>query len=59
MKTLDLTKFGVQEIHTNEQKLKNGGWWQAALAAAGAAIYGYNNWDDFVAGLEEGYNYNR
>jgi lactobin A/cerein 7B family class IIb bacteriocin len=44
----------MKELSKNELMEVEGGWWQAALAALGAIIYVYNNWDDFVAGFEQG-----
>ena len=55
MKNLNLTDFGVQEMNAEEMSTMNGGWFSAALAVAGAAIYVYNNWDDFKAGFKAGW----
>jgi len=51
----NLNDFGVQEIDDSERMEINGGSIALALAVAGACIYVYNNWDDFVAGVKEGY----
>lgn len=56
MKNLDLNVYGVQEMNAVEMKKTNGGIaWGLVLAIAGAAIYVYNNADDFVDGVKEGY----
>ena len=46
----------MQEMNVNEMQEVNGGWVALALAVAGAAIYVYNNWDDFCVGVNEGWN---
>ncbi|MDQ0969723.1 hypothetical protein QFZ20_005126 [Flavobacterium sp. W4I14] len=56
MKNLKLESFGVQELDAKEMQKQNGGWWQAALAAAGAVIYLYNEGHDLIKGFKEGYN---
>jgi len=43
----------VKELSFNEMTEIYGGYWQAALAVMGAAIYIYNNWDDFVRGFKD------
>jgi hypothetical protein len=53
MKTLELEGFGLQELDRKEMQT-NGGWWQAALAIVGAAIYIYNNAGDLADGFSEG-----
>jgi hypothetical protein len=54
MKESDLKKMQLIELTPQEYKNKNGGWIQLALAIAAAAIYIYNNADDFVEGFKEG-----
>lgn len=56
MKNLELNKLGVSELTDNELLEANGGWWQAALAIASAAIYLYNEGHDFIEGVKEGFN---
>jgi lactobin A/cerein 7B family class IIb bacteriocin len=56
MKKLDLNALGVKEMNHQEMAETDGGWWQLAIAVATIAIYAYNNWDDFVEGVKEGYN---
>ena len=51
MKNLENSAL-MQEMNVNEMQEVNGG----ALAVAGAAIYVYNNWDDFCVGVNEGWN---
>jgi hypothetical protein len=51
----DLELMGVQEMDSEQLKV-NGGWLAGFLAVAGAAIYVYNNWDDFADGFHDGYN---
>jgi hypothetical protein len=46
----------MKELKKNELLKIEGGYWQAVLAAAGACIYVYNNWGDFVAGVKKGWN---
>ena len=57
MKNFNLSAYGVSEISKKMQSI-NRGWVLAAIAIviAGAAIYLYNNWGDFVDGFREGYN---
>ncbi len=55
MKTLELESLGLTELTNSESVESNGGWWQVALAIAGAVIYVVNNADDFIAGVKEGY----
>ncbi|ELR69053.1 hypothetical protein C900_05442 [Fulvivirga imtechensis AK7] len=43
--------MGVTSLCSGEVEEIQGGWWQAVLAAAGAAIYMYNNYDDYVEGF--------
>lgn len=56
MKKLELENFSVLEMDAKELQKVDGGWWQAALAAAGAIIYLYNEGGDLVRGFKEGYN---
>ncbi len=56
MKKLDLNGLGVQEMNAEEMRVTEGGYWQAALALAGACIYVYNEWGDFKAGFKAGWN---
>ena len=53
-KVLDLRMPGVQELGREELKEVDGGFVWIAVISAG--IYLYNNWDDFKAGFEEGFN---
>ena len=55
MKNLENSAL-MQEMNVNEMQEVNGGWVALALAVAGAAIYVYNNWDDFCVGVNEGWN---
>ncbi|MGF7138629.1 hypothetical protein [Roseimarinus sediminis] len=57
MKNLEL--MGVRELDAVEMRNGNGGSIALAIAIAGACIYVYNNWDDLVAGVKEGYNETR
>ena len=52
MKNLENSAL-MQEMNVNEMQEVNGGWVALALAVAGAAIYVYNNWDDFCVGVDE------
>ena len=51
MKNLENSAL-MQEMNVNEMQEVNGGWVALALAVAGAAIYVYNNWDDFCVGVK-------
>jgi hypothetical protein len=57
MKNLDLNVYGVNKMRNAEMRNTNGGDGGVSIAIAliGAAIYVYNNWDDFVEGVKEGY----
>lgn len=55
MKNLENSAL-MQEMNVNEMQEVNGGWVALALVVAGAAIYVYNNWDDFCVGVNEGWN---
>ena len=55
MKNLENSAL-MQEMNVNEMQEVNGGWVALALAVGGAAIYVYNNWDDFCVGVNEGWN---
>ena len=55
MKNLENSAL-MQEMNVNEMQEVNGGWVALALAVAGAAIYVYNNWDDFCVGVNEAGN---
>jgi hypothetical protein len=54
MKNFEFEEAQLIELDANDLQKVNGGWWQAALAAAGAGIYVYNNWGDFCRGFREG-----
>jgi len=54
MKNLENSAW-MQKMSLNEMQNVNGGWVFAAITIAGAAIYVYNNWDDFCAGVNEGW----
>ena len=56
---MDLKKLKVQDLNKMEMKKIDGGWWQEALAVAGAVIYLYNEGGDFIKGFKEGYNSTR
>ena len=56
---MDLKKMKVQDLNKKEMKKIDGGWWQEALAVAGAVIYLYNEGGDFIKGFKEGYNSTR
>lgn len=56
MKNLELEGFGLVEMEKENMANMNGGWFQAALAITGAAIYLYNEGGDFIKGFKEGYN---
>ena len=55
MKTLELEKFGVQEMNTIKMKETNGGFGILAAIAIGIAIAAgaeiFSDWDNFKAGL--------
>jgi lactobin A/cerein 7B family class IIb bacteriocin len=44
----------LSDLSKEDLKSVQGGWLPLALAIAGAAIYVYNEWDDFKAGFQEG-----
>ena len=58
-KVLDLKMPSVQELGREELREVEGGnplsAIAAAIAIAGACIYVYNNFDDFVEGYKEGW----
>jgi lactobin A/cerein 7B family class IIb bacteriocin len=54
MKKSESTKTQLIELNYNELTEVKGGFWQAALAIIGAAIYVYNNAEDFAKGFKEG-----
>lgn len=49
----------MKELTEKECMEMNGGYVQFVIAVASAAIYLYNNWDDFAEGFNEGYNSTR
>lgn len=49
----------MQEMNVDEMQNVNGGWVALTLAVAGAAIYVYNNWDDFCEGVNDGWDRTR
>ena len=53
----NLEDYGVQTLESEEVNKTNGGGngIGTVLAIIGAGIYVYNNWDDFVEGVKEGY----
>ncbi len=55
MKSLDLKQMGVQELDAKEMKSVDGGNLALGIAILGAAIYLYNNREDFIEGVKEGY----
>ncbi|MGM0530501.1 MAG: lactobin A/cerein 7B family class IIb bacteriocin [Bacteroidota bacterium] len=56
MEKLDLENYEVVSLDEKEIRKNNGGWIATAVAIASAAIYIYNNGDDFIEGFKEGYN---
>jgi len=50
-----MEKYGLVDLEANELNVINGGGLGLAIAVLGASIYVYNNWDDFVYGLKEGF----
>lgn len=56
----DLKFDGMTELQDAEVMEVNGGEWiSLAIALIGAGIYIYNEWDDFAAGFNEGYDASR
>ncbi len=56
---MNLENTGLKEIKECDLNLITGGVAVATvLAIIGAGIYVYNNWDDFVEGVKEGYSQN-
>ena len=49
----------LKTMSLQEMRKTDGGWWQEALAVAGAVIYLYNEGGDFIKGFKEGYNSTR
>lgn len=62
MENVEMNTVGVQELTPTEAKATSGGFIAKAIAIVGACIYVYNNWDDLVHGVKDGwngeYNYN-
>jgi len=56
MEKLDLKNYEVVSLDEKELENSNGGWIATVVAIASAAIYLYNNGDDFIEGFKEGYN---
>ncbi len=54
MEKLNLDKLNLVELPFEQREKTDGGWFQAALAIAAAAIYVYNNAGDFADGFREG-----
>lgn len=55
MKNLDLKSYGIETMSNSEMKEANGGWITQAITLLSVGIYLYNNYDDFAAGFEKGY----
>ncbi|HFK5587200.1 TPA: class IIb bacteriocin, lactobin A/cerein 7B family [Elizabethkingia anophelis] len=53
---MNLEKLNLVELNAQEMRKTEGGWLQAALAIAGAAIYLYNEGGDFIKGYKQGRN---
>ncbi|MFV0289623.1 MAG: hypothetical protein ACK5IJ_01795 [Mangrovibacterium sp.] len=51
---LNESKF--EKIDRKQMKATKGGGLMGALAVMGAVVYVYNNWDDFVSGVKDGWN---
>ena len=56
---IDIGGNKTASIFLEEMKKIDGGWWQEALAVAGAVIYLYNEGGDFIKVFKEGYNSTR
>ena len=60
MRKLDVSTYGMEEMKQQEIADVNGGHPLAlALSILGAGIYIYNNIDDFIDGVKEGYERTR
>lgn len=59
MKKFEVSALGLQELGGKDLRTNGGELISLAIALIGATIYIYNNWDDFVDGVKEGYEQTR
>ncbi len=61
MEKLNLDGLNVKQLSRCDAAKIDGGGFLGFVSIMGAAIYMYNNWDDFTQGFSDGWNgeYNR
>ncbi len=56
MDNVEMNTFQVQEMTSKEVQAISGGFIAKAIAILSGCIYVYNNWDDLVQGVKDGWN---